>query len=162
LKPQTKPVEPSPKPADETPTKTTPEKPEKQEKQPKKPPERPQRPEKHVPTEPEKPVETKPETAEVPKEPAPAKAEGAGEKDNEDGGKQGEEGEPAKEEGEDKPKPQPKAPPKFGVGLPMGPMGGDLLAEMKKRSERSNSGSKVSTPLNDKVIFLGGGIVTHK
>ena len=40
-------------------------------------------------------------------------------------------------------KPQGKAPPKFGIGLPMGAIGGDLLAEMKKRSEKSNSLKKV-------------------
>lgn len=72
------------------------------------------------------------------------------EKDKEDGknkeGGEKEEGEGKEEEEEEKAKPQHKAPPKFGVGLPMGPMGGDLLAEMKKRTERSNSGGKkVST-----------------
>ena len=76
----------------------------------------------------------------------------------EEGKKEGDEKEEGKQEGgeqegvevdrtkgeeEEKPKPQPKAPPKFGVG--MGAMGGDLLAEINKRNQRNNSEKKVCT-----------------
>ncbi|XP_028409927.1 F-actin-uncapping protein LRRC16A-like isoform X2 [Dendronephthya gigantea] len=58
--------------------------------------------------------------------------------EHERGEKEGGEVDSTKGEEEEKPKPQPKAPPKFGVGLPMGAMGGDLLAEMKKRNQRNS------------------------
>lgn len=166
-----KPVEVSSKPVEEVPNKA-----EKPVKQPKRPPMRPQKPaEKPAPSEPEKlekPVsaeletkpEIKPETSES-DEALKEKDVVEEEKKKGDDGKQEageeepaeaakEENVPVTEEPQEKPKPQAKAPPKFGVGLPMGPMGGDLLAEMKKRNERSNSaGKKVSISTEES---LGG------
>lgn len=151
-KPDMKPAEPAAKPVAET----TPiaEKTPKPEKQAKRPPQRPVQP--VAPAQPEEPAKPdRPFELEKPAEPKkPVEPESkletpqvsdklVKEKAGESAGYANEEGvELAMNDHEEKPKPQGKAAPKFGVGLPMGPMGGDLLAEMKKRQERS--GSKVS------------------
>lgn len=48
-------------------------------------------------------------------------------------------------------KPQAKAPPKFAIGLPIGHVQGDLLAEMKKRKEKGSN--KVRASLNFHVLL---------